>query len=140
MKWIVPRLAAGMVMALSLVAGIIVMGPLPVPGLLAGAKSAGGTEMKVCPSASDFLVDSTSPDINHRLQKRFPPGTSELALIEALKQEGFHIHVPCLSNPSIRGADFGEDWSHRLSLCSQVSAHVYWKRDDSGHSFNPGAR
>lgn len=136
MKRFIPLLASGLVVALALMAGAIALGPLPVPALLAGATSGSGPHIQGCPSAlvdMPAIDDSTSAEIDHRLQASFPPGTPEAILVQTLEQEGFQLEAPCRRDPSIRRATYQQNDSDRLSVCAGVWARVYWKRDKAGH-------
>jgi hypothetical protein len=64
-----------------------------------------------------------SPELNERLEREFPQGSSEENLIRALYRRGFKELAKCENDQSIRRA-----WFHRV-FPIEMNVVVYWKTD-----------
>jgi hypothetical protein len=95
----------------------------PLPPLLEGASSRG--EMDGCRD----IVTGVSPQLDERLRDQFPPGSSETALVSALKDQGFDAPAPCRGNPLMRSSGFSR--SAKPEQRPIMTASVYWRVDDA---------
>lgn len=105
----------------------------PLPPLLENV-SAGGGWWGACPPESvdearlrQTMPLAVSPELNQRLNQSFPPGVSEVALLEVLKNWGFTVLPPCPGDSSIRAAAFVQHGGGVFS--SAMTANVFWKVD-----------
>ena len=99
---------------------------LGVPEIVRGSTAKGGL-WGACPSAeqANGREEALSPKFTARLNERFPHGSPEKNLIDALRGEGFTGPNSCESNNSIKWAGF------RLNG-NEVVAQAYWKTDQLG--------
>jgi hypothetical protein len=102
-----------------------------VPEVLRGV-TAGGGYWGACPQPA-WPHESTlaiSPEFNRRLTTRFPPGSPQVNLIDALSREGFKDSGTCESASDIRILSF-----HAAGIglfISEITAQVYWQSDTRG--------
>jgi hypothetical protein len=110
---------------------------LPLPPLLQNATVVGGWS-SACPPRNDnerrmieTLKLAVSPEVERRLQERFPPGSGDDRLIAELLKQGFVLDGPCETNHTINRAHFFQKGIG--SLPYDTSATVYWKIDEQHH-------
>lgn len=101
----------------------------PTPALLRGI-GAGGGWSSACPPLRPDTKLALSPELNVRLAREFPPGTTELRLIEELAKMGFSQPLACEGDPTTRSAFFKQHGGSLYHLA--MAARVFWKVDDSG--------
>jgi len=92
------------------------------PPLLTKA-TAGGGQWGACPSmgsARFALPEAISPELDRRLAQQFPPGSSEIALVQELQKQPFKMRGACNGDTAIRFAEFKE---------RDLRAAVYWRVD-----------
>lgn len=106
------------------------------PPLLIGAHATGGSSNGWCPPDDEDFPGSQpetgSPEIERRLAKGFPPGSSEAALVQYLHGQGFKRMAPCANDPSIRRANFFQHSGGGLFGPYPAFAVVGWKVDADG--------
>jgi hypothetical protein len=71
-----------------------------------------------------------SPEFNSRLEKSFPPGSAEQALIDSLEKQGFVLNGHCKSDPTINEASFHANGTGFLPYATIAAA--YWQADAEG--------
>lgn len=69
-----------------------------------------------------------SPEFDQRLRDKFPSGTDENRLVEALTAQRFKLSGSCQDDPTIRIASYRDEGV--LFLRFATAADVYWKADD----------
>ena len=99
------------------------------PEILRGV-TAGGGWWGACPRREDEQNHplALSPELNDRLVGRFPPGSSEGDLINALTSQGFKRAGSCEAERSIKYLGYDEKGTGLPS----VTAEVYWRVDSTG--------
>lgn len=132
-------------MAGGLIGGALVLGALaagwpgpkpPLPPLLRDV-SAGGGWWGACPpeNPDDARMQegglALSPELNQRLSRSFPPGSSEMKMMKALRLQGFQLlSSPCKNDHSIHLARFTQVGGGMLVY--PITAEVFWKVDPTG--------
>jgi hypothetical protein len=100
-----------------------------IPEILQGV-TAGGGYWGACPRPHEEQDRplAISPELNARLSSRFPPGTAETTLTNALAGMGFRPSGSCDEDRTIRSLRFDK----RGSGLVDVTAVVYWQADSQG--------
>ena len=104
-------------------------GSASTPEILRGVSAEGGY-FSACPRDKDDqrLPLALSPEFNARLADRFPPGSSEKALIGKLTAEGFKLTGSCKEDPTIKILAFDANGTFGPGVIAQV----YWQVDLTG--------
>jgi len=127
----IPLVLVGAVLALFVAFAIYVGEPKPpLPPLLEGA-TAGGGWGGTCPDPeTDALWRNQplalSPELDQRLRDAFPAGSSERDLLQTLAAQGFELHPPCESDPTVRFATFRQEGG-----LYPLGANVVWQVDST---------
>jgi len=100
-----------------------------VPDILRGVSAAGG-RWGACPRdvAARGSPLAVSPEFDARLASRFPPGSPETRLTNALDQMGFKSIGSCEDDRTVRMSRY----DRRGSGLVDVTAAVYWQADTEG--------
>lgn len=97
-----------------------------VPPLLRSVTAAGGWYGGCPRNAQDPAGPlALSPELDSRLRKLFPPGSSSNQLKSLLIKDGFVLGSPCAADPSISTASYEQ----KKYILEQLQANVYWKAD-----------
>jgi hypothetical protein len=98
-------------------------------GVSVGAGWWGGCPPRSQSEAEDIarLGFGVSPEFDRRLTERFPPGSPETALVQALTAQGFAPASQCENDSSVHVASFGPTPGAFLRF--PVSASAYWKSE-----------
>ena len=109
----------------------------PLPTLLRNV-SAGGGWWGACPPETPAETQerrghpvAVSPELNRRLAKLFPPGSSENVLVDTLRAQGFELMPSCKGDHSIRVAAFNQHGGGALLM--PITANIFWKVDEAGN-------
>ena len=108
----------------------VVAGCAQPPALLkhASARSGYGSACPFWPAGAQGTPLATSPEVNARLEQRFPPGTPAKDLVDEVVREGFVIGPKCQVDPSISSAYYngpsGGLW--------EMNGRIEWKTDTAG--------
>ena len=99
------------------------------PEILQGV-SAGGGLWGACPGMpfAQNHPSAISPELNARLASRFPPGTPEKVLVNALLRMGFKTAGSCKDDGTIHILRFDEQGSGFV----KTKADVYWQASAEG--------
>ena len=109
----------------------------PLPALLEGARSTGGSNSLCEPDAFDGIGGTTpetashSPEIVQRLNRDFPPGVPAEQLRQSLVIQGFVIHDACSSDGSVSLAVFRQRGGNGITSFPAFGT-VHWKKDEAG--------
>lgn len=97
-----------------------------LPPLLQDVSAAGGW-YGGCPRDTEEAAQplALSPELNSRLRKLFPPGSSSNRLQALLLSQGFTIGAACAADTSIKTASFLQ----KKYFLYQLQADVFWKVD-----------
>ena len=109
----------------------------PTPPLLENASTTAGKWQGMgCPRrrgdpSPEAMPDSRSPEVENRLARQFPPGTSEARLKAALVSQHFDLIDACEADASIRRATFSQTGGRYYGQ-SAIWAFVAWKTNADG--------
>jgi hypothetical protein len=135
-----------LVIAGILVVGVVVLGATfagwpgakpPLPPLLQSVTAGGGlwgacpTQTPEAAAAREGRPVAFSPELDQRLVKSFPPGSSEARLVDTLRMQGFELLAPCTGDSSIHLAAFIQHGGGVIS--PPMTANIYWKVDERGN-------
>ena len=124
---------------LILLAGVLMLqgcgGGQSLPPLLRDATAGGGTNLLCDPLASGGAGSTPetaprSPEIQARLDRDFPPGSPEAALIAELKNQGFEIRR-CQTDAAIGIAEFYRKGDGAASA-TLAAGRIMWRKDPKG--------
>jgi hypothetical protein len=107
-----------------------------LPPLLRNVSSGGGST-DVCPTEGGDVSNSlamigsaSSPELDQRLQREFPPGSGEGGLVNVLIEQRFVVQAtPCGTDSSIHLAIFRQT----KGLFFPTMATVWWKVDQQNN-------
>jgi hypothetical protein len=109
----------------------------PLPPLLQNV-TAGSGWWGACPPETaeearlrDLSPLALSPELDERVARSFPIGSSEMVLVDTLRAQGFELRPSCKGDQSIHAAEF-EQHPHGL-LPYPLTAKVFWKVDSAGN-------
>jgi hypothetical protein len=107
----------------------------PTPALLQGATASSGWNSHGCPAhAWDITAkypEAHATQVEARLARDYPNGTSEAVLAGALIRQGFKPEAPCDNDPAIHRASFTQSGGG-FSGPYAALAEVAWKVDGQG--------
>jgi hypothetical protein len=100
-----------------------------IPEILQGV-TAGGGYWGACPRSPEEQRHplALSPEFNARLASKFPPGSDEKTMTDALAHMGFKPAGSCEEDRTVRILRFDK----RGSGLVDVTAVVYWQADSEG--------
>ena len=110
----------------------------PLPPLLQGASSTGGSNFLCEPDLVSEGVEGTTPDtVSHsteivgRLNSAFPRGSLAKLLRQSLADQGFEIHDACSPDGSVSFPIFRQRGGNGITSYPAFGT-VFWREDELG--------